>query len=74
MNAIAKESSDYHDEEYMIKYQKDKNVKYIQICCKAHHCKFRLWFKYDGDISNPKNIAFARKIYISHDMREHKQK
>ena len=74
INGIAKVSSQYTTEDYQIKFQADKKAKYIQVCCKEPQCKFKLWFAYEGQPEDPKNIVFKRKIYVSHDVCHHLKK
>jgi len=71
MNGIARESYDLKNERYELRFQRDKDPKYIQLRCVMKKCKFSIWFTFEGPAINPSKLFHARNINLSHSIEEH---
>ena len=56
LNNIAKTNSEFKDEQYEIRCQRDKNPKYLQLRCTQPACKFSCWFSFEGIAAYPMKI------------------
>ena len=72
MNKVAQCSSEHFaGEKYEMRFNREKESKYIQVRCARMRCKFSLWFNYHGTATRPVKISLARKINLAHSVEEH---
>lgn len=71
MNGIAKQSTNFTNEKYELRCQRDKDPKYIQLRCVQKKCKFSIWFNFQGNATSPTKLSHARNINMSHVISEH---